>query len=408
MLVGMATVLALTGVAGAATVDDLLGPVRGIVADQVRPASDGPADGVDAGPADGLVAGRQEVGHVERVERVLGYSDAARSTSFRYPGASYVKVRFARTELRPGDYVTVSNPSGTEVHRYESGGRRWAMSVTGDSAVVTLHRTAPGVARSAANGLGLQVDRVAHGFTPAEAARTAAAREPGRTGREESICGSDDKSDAVCYRSTDPVAYQRSKAVVRLLIDGAELCTGWRIGPRNRLVTNNHCFANSDAAYNTEVWFNYQCAKCGGFAVFRPTKVWGDRVLVTDRTLDVTVFTVERFPDVQKFGYLELDPRRPVSGDELFIPQHPAGDPTMIAMASDKDRAGNCAVADPTYDGYARDSDVSYYCDTEGGSSGSPVLSRRTGKVIALHHFGGCPNSGVRADLIQRRIGHTL
>jgi hypothetical protein len=47
-----------------------------------------------------------------------------------------------------------------------------------------------------------------------------------------------------------------------------------------------------------------------------------------------------------------------------------------------------------------RRTDVSYYCDTAGGSSGSPVLSRKTGKVVALHHFGGCPNSGVRADLL--------
>ena len=65
-------------------------------------------------------------------------------------------------------------------------------------------------------------------------------------------------------------------------------------------------------------------------------------------------------------------------------------------------------MADPLYDGYAKDSDVSYYCDTEGGSSGSPVLSRKTDKVIALHHFGGCPNSGVRIDLIYNKIKSLL
>ena len=54
-----------------------------------------------------------------------------------------------------------------------------------------------------------------------------------------------------------------------------------------------------------------------------------------------------------------------------------------------------------TADGFIANSDVSYYCDTQGGSSGSPVISRVTNKVIALHHFGGCPNSGVRADLLD-------
>jgi V8-like Glu-specific endopeptidase len=61
-------------------------------------------------------------------------------------------------------------------------------------------------------------------------------------------------------------------------------------------------------------------------------------------------------------------------------------------------------VSDPSYNGYASNTDVSYYCDTDGGSSGSPVISRRTNEVIALHHFGGCPNSGVRVDLIYRQV----
>lgn len=65
-------------------------------------------------------------------------------------------------------------------------------------------------------------------------------------------------------------------------------------------------------------------------------------------------------------------------------------------------------IDNPRYDGYATGSDVSYFCDTDGGSSGSPVISRRTDKVIALHHLGGCPNTGVRVDLIAARIGALL
>jgi V8-like Glu-specific endopeptidase len=169
------------------------------------------------------------------------------------------------------------------------------------------------------------------------------------------------------------------------------------------MLTNNHCFDNSAAAYDTEVWFNYQCARCGGYEVFKPTKVWGDRVLTTNRTYDYTLFTVENFAQVRKFGHLTLDTVRPANGQELYVPQHPAGEPTRIAGAKGE-RAGTCSVQDNAYDGYAKDSDVSYFCDTEGGSSGSPVLSRRTNKVVALHHFGGCPNSGVRADILYGRL----
>jgi hypothetical protein len=36
------------------------------------------------------------------------------------------------------------------------------------------------------------------------------------------------------------------------------------------------------------------------------------------------------------------------------------------------------------------------------------VLSRVTNRVVGLHHFGGCPNSGVRADLILAKIKNLI
>ncbi|OJF10032.1 trypsin-like peptidase [Couchioplanes caeruleus] len=356
--------------------------------------------------------GRQKIGELLSVDKLLGYRAPKREV-FRYPGASYVKLHFSRMTMLPGDYVTVSDASGEESYRYDAPklldtaapNDRWAMSITGDTAVLEVHRGGGALLSSLLGRLGVHVDQVAKGFSKQEQANTRQeeVRNPNRTGREESVCGGDESSDAVCYRPADPVAYTRSKAIARLLINGTELCTGWRIGTKNRMMTNNHCFDNSDDAYETEVWFNYQCAKCGGYDVFRPTKVWGDKVIATNHVYDYTLFTVEKFAAVRKFGFLTLDTGRPARGQELYVPQHPAGEPTRIAGRRGE-KAGTCAVADNAFDGYAQDSDVSYYCDTEGGSSGSPVLSRKTDKVVALHHFGGCPNSGVRADLLYKRI----
>ena len=338
----------------------------------------------------------QKVGVTESVHRSLDYVSAKHSLTLSYPGASYVKVHFSRLSLLPGDWLTIADPTGGQARTYRFGlAGEWAMSVDGDTAVLTLHGQ---FARL--TGYGVTVDKVAHGYTESERA--------GNRHRTESLCGDDDSADAVCYRSTDPVAYRNSKAVARLLINGDELCSAWRVGPNNRMFTNHHCFTTSLDAHNTEVWFNYECAVCGGFATLRPTKVRGDTVLATDATLDYTLFTVDDFATVQPYGYLSLDVRDPSAGEELYIAEHPGGDPTVLAISSDADRDGNCQVKDATADGYGSGTDVSYLCDTAAGSSGSPVLSRTTDRVVALHHFGGCPNAGVRIDLIYRQVGSLL
>ena len=357
--------------------------------------------------------GRQRVGELLHVDKLLGYlTGGPRTESFSYPGASYVKLHFDRLAMLPGDYVTVSNPSGTESYRYDESTAqpdKWAMSITGDTAVLEMHRATGNVAANLLGTLGVGVDQVAKGFTRQQLKNEPEDQmlPPDRTGKEESVCGTDTSKDAACYKSSDPVAYTKSKAIARLLINGTELCTGWRVGPDDRMLTNNHCFTTSAEANNTEVWFNYQCAQCGGYDVFQPTKVWGSQVLSTDHTYDYTLFSVGNFASIQKFGYLTLDTARPAKGQELYVPQHPAGEPTRIA-GSLGEKAGNCAVIDPNYTGYAAGSDVSYLCDTEGGSSGSPVISRKTNKVVALHHFGGCPNSGVRADLLAAKLAKLL
>ncbi|MEV4413632.1 serine protease [Catellatospora sp. NPDC049609] len=435
LVMGISAALALATTAGAAVLGDR-DPAPAVSAGSREPATagQGAPQAAPAGEAATVAqpeataqrpdttvrkAGRAEAGRVEAAHAVLGYLDADRTATLRYPGAEYVKVHFSQLLLLPGDYLTVSDPKRTEVHRIDGDpvgsvlgtAGRWAMSVTGDTAVVELHSSRLdllGLSGTVAK-LGVVIDKVTRGFTESERGAASDAyqrekRQAARTGREESICGSDEKADAVCYRTTEPVVYRRSKAVARMLIGGVELCTAWRVGPKNLLLTNNHCVADKSETGDAEVWFNYQCAECGGYDVFRPTKVWLSELLATDRTLDFSLFSVTDFALVEKFGYLELDLRRPEKGEELYIPQHPAGAPAMVAVSSDRDRAGNCAVESNSYDGYADDTDISYYCDTEGGSSGSPVLSRRTNKVIALHHFGGCPNSGVRMELISKKI----
>src|SRR3546814_8117553 len=53
--------------------------------------------------------------------------------------------------------------------------------------------------------------------------------------------------------------------------------------------------------------------------------------------------------------------------------------------------------------------DIGYYCDTQGGSSGSPVIAYNDHLVVSLHHCANCPNRGVpiQAVITDRSEEHT-
>jgi lysyl endopeptidase len=417
-IVGLSVILAMTGVAFAST-------SSAITHEATRPPAATSLTVAQIGALREEAAnGPETVGTIVKTDRTLDYLGGGDSMTLHYAGASYVKPHFSQLLMLPGDYLTISNPTRTESHDYKASALiglagQWGMSITGDTAIVTLHHAAAdalGVG-AALTRLGVVVDEVARGFTPAEratqqdadnAARNkaitavAAATDPGD--RTESVCGEDDSVDASCYKTSDPVAYKASKAVARLLINGTTLCTAFRVGTTDRLLTDHHCFSTLADLQNTEVWFNYECAVCGGYDTLATTKVWGDHLFATDTDLDFTLFSVHNFAQIQKFGYLTITTNAPKAGEEIYIPQHPEGDPTEIAMASDEDKGSDCEVDSTDADGFIAGSDVSYYCDTQGGSSGSPVISRTSNRVIALHHFGGCPNSGVRMALIYPKI----
>ena len=393
-------------------------------------------DGADSNPAagDDATAGNPEdptslpadlspaqIGVIDIIDAVLG-RNTERSRVLHYPGSGYVKVHFADLNLAPGDTLKVSNPTETEVYTYwvdpETGqltgdvpvhlddtGGFWAMSVTGDTALVSLEHDGA-LLPPVLSGHTISIDKIARGLTDSELKdRDAAA--PAAPGSEESTCGGDEKADVACFKSEHPTAYERSRAVAKLLIGGTSLCTGFRVGPNNRMLTNNHCIGNTWDARNTEVWFNFECRACDDHESRPVTKVYAEDVIATDPDLDYTLFTVDDFDAIQEFGYLQLARNQASSGEAVYVPQHPHGDTKHLSMYSDVD-GGACQVDDPSYDGYLEGSDVSYYCDTSPGSSGAPVISRRTHRVVALHHLGGCPNSGVRGDLLYRELADLL
>jgi V8-like Glu-specific endopeptidase len=371
-----------------------------------------------AAPATGT-PGTVEVGEQRAAGLTVRYGSARGGSRqvLRHPGATYIKVHFASLTLAAGDYVTVADPARAEVFTYHGApgagrtagdspytvhGRTGfaAMSVEGDTAVVTLHRVSSPTARAGTAarvrpGHGARIDRFWRGFGEAEVA----ARNPAPL----SVCdGGDARRDTVCYQSSHPTEFARSRAVARLLINGSSLCTGWRVGSTNRMLTNNHCVSSQSGISGTEVRFGYECRTCGGNNPGAGTKVSGAQFLRTNSAsqLDYTVFSVNDFAAVQQYGTLFLEPRRPTRGERIYIAGHGGGRPKQLSIYEDTGFSRACTVTNPQLNAY----NAGYMCDTSGGSSGSPVLAAGSHRVIALHHLGGCPNAGARMELIYPQI----
>lgn len=334
-------------------------------------------------------------------------------------GASFIKLHFAYFNLPRGAVLEVRDASGKEVYRYsadkmgphtietalgENGKDSFAaMSVSGELARLSLQLNGA----KWDNAIhGVRVRQIMEGYPESTIKNLLREAETGDANGLLSTCGVNERKDAVCYASTNPAEFERSRPVARLLVSGG-LCTTWRVGSDNRLMTNNHCISDQAGTQASEVWFNYQYTTCGGSTMAPVTKVPASQMLKTDATLDYTLYTVTDLAAIASFGNFGLDVRPAIKDEQIFIPQHGEGNPKELAITSDVNTGGVCRIDAPIQNGNGTNTDAGYKCDTIGGSSGSPVVASSSKKVIALHHLGGCPsgnNSGVLINQIWPQI----
>ncbi|WP_158584014.1 PKD domain-containing protein [Salinibius halmophilus] len=195
-------------------------------------------------------------------------------------------------------------------------------------------------------------------------------------------------------------AYTHRTPVGKLYMNNS-VCTAWKVGGGEYFMTNNHCIANQSEANGSEIVFNYERNATGP-----QVRLAVDQVIATNDPLDFTLFTVKNLNAAKPFGHFGLDANRPANGSELYIVHHPRGWQKHISLFDDQYN-GACRVKDNNVYGsdYYRTTDISYSCDTEGGSSGSPVINAANNRVIALHHLGGSSaNKGARIEEIWKEI----
>ena len=356
---------------------------------------------------------RLESPHPYAAVEQRGANGALHTDTLHHPGASYIAPHFATLELEQGDYVIVRSPDGSRSWRYDNthpGARDgfWGIHIPGDTALIELH--SPTMHRQGVlNQYGYRIDRYARGYTAQELQGTQGLV-------AEALCGVDDSGWARCYEASEPQIYNHGRAVARLLINGTNACTGWLVGNQGHLLTNNHCISTETDAQNTDYEFMAEGATCGtscaSWGACPGTVVATGATLVkTDAPRDYTLLQLPTNP-TGTYGFLQLRSTGAVVDERIYLPQHPGAYGKKIAVNS-------TAAADAS--GYAEvyslneaacqsggPSDVGYYADTQGGSSGSPVIGYADHQVVALHHCANCANRGVPIQTIITHLGSSL
>lgn len=319
---------------------------------------------------------------------------------FYNKNSAYIKIYFEDFDLGPEDYVEISTHNTGESIIYAGKGKIidkegtiisnfWSRVLLDDRVTVRLH------AQSNSDHYGFKISRVAYGYS---------ADRIDAIVNGKSICGADDKERVACYNGT--IKATRAKAVCKLIIGGVGSCTGWLLGCEGHVMTNNHCVGNATQAGNTDFLFNYQYSSCTGSSSLTATTVATSATFIKTSPfsggLDYTLLKLPTNP-TGTYGYLSLSSVTPSVGDRIYIIGHPGGRRKEITVKSDQDAGGFAKVNNLTTNG------MRYYADTEGGSSGSPVLSNSSNLVYSIHNTGGCTNGSYgRCDKLIAHIGSDM
>jgi len=314
--------------------------------------------------------------------------------------ASFVKIHLVDVQLRTGDTLRLLSQSGRVVeeilHRGpKDRGSFWSLSAFGESLELEFEFRAAYTERPP-----FSVDRVIFG-TP----NILASLPPGSPGSPESVCAPPDFEDVVCYE-TDLPKWSNVQASVGVMsvggnADNALFCSGSNISPDSYILTNQHCVETQNVCDNTEFVFRHYRTGCGDGSP--PTEDWVsyrcDQVVAQSpfvscehglEDLDFTLASVIGDPNAI-FGAVHVDPAPIVSGEDIYIIQHPDGRPHEITHGG-----GTDVLVDGTVLRYFNT------LDTEDGSSGSPIFRESDDRLVGLHHCGGCDTEfGNRGMLIS-------
>jgi hypothetical protein len=346
---------------------------------------------------------------------------------------AYIAVHFASFGLQENDRIIVRNFEDTRRYAYSPAllaGQEsfWSPPLPGNALIVEI------LAEDSLGAYGYVIDSMVRGFTHSELSARY-----GESSGFVGICGDDNKRHAICLTNLDPLAYNHAKAVGRVWISPTEVRgSGWFWGGDGHFMTSMHNFSEGNGPASASGYKNTtmieimaesgscqeDCADiCLGQFVSTGFTEQGYDLF---EGLDFTLLKLHMLmPDHEEnITYLKVREGGPKLHEAVYIPGHPGQRPKMVSFFSDQQE--DIALTETLVDGLGRvhlhaiehphyskvtpsfpaDITVSYglayFADTEGGMSGSPVISLKDNLVVGMHNkgaisptFGQCPNGGL-------------
>jgi V8-like Glu-specific endopeptidase len=315
--------------------------------------------------------------------KTVEVGETIESFEINKPGASFITVHLINLSLNDGDYIEIRDADGAlhQTITNEDPGKTelWSFIADGENVFVNLISGTSG-----AHAYGFDIDKFGYGLSPSLL---------------ESTCNTDSKVDIECVYGTPQ--YEKAKSIGRMYYSKSGLwylCTGSLISNESHFLSNEHCINSQTIVDTLQVRFNYQYSICGGSTLATHETFYGNAFLVSNYNYDLSLMTLSGDPQAT-YGYLELDPRDMVLNETVYIPQHPGGRPKMY---------NDGPVVDTVAHGNTLNSDFGHRVDTEGGSSGSPVLSISDHMVVGLHHWGGCTSTGGQNQAVLMKHVYTI
>ena len=236
---------------------------------------------------------------------------------------------------------------------------------------------------------------------------------------ERRIIGRNNLEPIIATQDTESNSPARSVARVETL-DGKGFCTASRIS-KDIFLTNFHCF---EFVGCDELQFHLGYEK--NLPESKQLIFTCKNVLAKNERFDYAVYRAEfstKKPGPEELDFNSLMPTNfdgntasladypiatlwggPLTVDEpLLVASHPR------ARLKEVDQSSDCKLRSVEPEEFLGRETITHTCDTEGGSSGSPVFDRKSGYIIALH-WGGTEdyNMAVPVSLILEDWKKTL